>query len=97
MRRWLPIVFWTAVAVSVVHYTDNYFNFADYPHGDGPEPSQTVVGLAWFVFTAFGLIGYLLVRRGRIRAGAFWLLASNSSSRALKPPGRQLLPSRWIE
>lgn len=56
----------TAVAVSIVHYTDNYFNYDDYPLADSaPNPSQGLVGVAWFVFTAVGLAGYALFLRGR--------------------------------
>lgn len=62
----LNAVFWTAVAVSIVHYTDNYFNYSDFPEDEG-GPTKTVVGIAWFVFTAAGLAGYVLYRRGRIR------------------------------
>ncbi len=58
----------TAVAVSIVHYTDNYFNYDQFPQASsGPTPSQTVVGVSWFVFTAFGLVGYALFRRGQVR------------------------------
>lgn len=39
-RGILTFVFWAAVVVSVVHYTDNYFNHDEFPHGDGPEPSK---------------------------------------------------------
>ena len=70
----------TAVAVSVVHYTDNYVDFAEYPQPDGgPAPSRTVIGLSWFAFTAFGVAGYRAFRRGRERLGAA-LLAVYSGS-----------------
>jgi hypothetical protein len=53
-----------AVVVSVVHYTDNYVNYADFPQdGPVPDPSRAVVGAAWFVFTAAGIAGYVLFRR----------------------------------
>lgn len=66
--RTLNIVFFTAVAVSIVHYTDNYVNFEEFPQGGpGPQITDTTVLVAWFVFTAFGLAGYLLYRRGEIR------------------------------
>ena len=62
-----------AFVVSVVHYTDNYFNYDDYPQ-PGPDslpaPSATVVGVAWFVFTAFGVLALGLWFRGRITGAA---------------------------
>ncbi len=68
-RRALSILTWIlllAVAVSVVHYVDNYVNYADFPQSDTvPNPSKTTVGAAWFFFTAFGVAGYLLFRRRR--------------------------------
>ena len=65
-NRILTVVFLAAVAVSVVHYTDNYFNYSDYPTSDSlPNPSQELVGLSWFLFTAVGVTGYVLFRRGR--------------------------------
>ena len=68
-RRALSIlgwIFFVAVIVSVVHYVDNYVNYEDFPTADSiPNPSKTTVLVAWFVFTAFGLAGYLLFRRRR--------------------------------
>ena len=78
-RRILPVLFWTAVVVSIVHYADNYANYSDYPHGSGPEPSAGVILAAWFVFTAVGLTGYVLYRRGEIRRGSLFLLAYSGS------------------
>ena len=78
----LRIIFFTAVAVSVVHYLDNYFNLADYPDASDapiPAPSKTVIGLSWFAFTAFGVAGYRAFRDGRERLGAA-LLAVYSGS-----------------
>ena len=65
--------------VSIVHYTDNYANYSDYPHGSGPEPSAAVILGAWFVFTPIGLAGYLLYRHGQVRAGSLCLLAYSGS------------------
>jgi len=62
-----------AFLVSVVHYTDNYFNYDDYPQpgpDDLPAPSATVIGVAWFVFTASGILGLWLWFRGRITGAA---------------------------
>jgi len=67
----LNIVFFTAVASSLVHYTDNYLAFDRFPN-DGPGPNITAnsVWIAWIVFTAFGVAGYVLYRRGQIRQGS---------------------------
>ena len=74
MRRTLDLLFWTAVAVSVVHYADNYFNYNQFPQASsGPSPSRTVVGVSWFVFTAFGLAGYALFRQGQVRRASVFL------------------------
>ncbi|NYJ03632.1 hypothetical protein HNR19_004330 [Nocardioides thalensis] len=63
-----------AVAVSVVHYVDNYVNYRDYPApapgSDVPVPSQAAVGLSWFVFTAFGVLALVLWHRRRIVGAA---------------------------
>ena len=78
--RALNIVFFAAVAVSVVHYTDNYLAFERFPDGGpGPEITADAIWIAWLVFTAFGVSGYLLYRRGRIRPAAA-LLAVYSMS-----------------
>jgi len=70
-------------AVSVIHYTDNTINYADYPsNGPVPDPGQTLVGLSWFLFTAFGLAGYLLLRRGRRQAAAICLAVYSGSGLA---------------
>jgi hypothetical protein len=78
-RRILPVIFWTAVVVSIVHYTDNFANYSDYPHGSGPEPSAGVVLGAWFVLTPFGLAGWWLYMHGRIRTGAMLLIVYSTS------------------
>jgi hypothetical protein len=74
--KWLVVLLGIAVAVSVVHYTDNYVNYDDYPQGGVgpvPAPSATLVGLGWFVFTALGAVGLWLWLRRRITAAAFFL------------------------
>ncbi|MEG9226286.1 hypothetical protein [Aeromicrobium sp. Sec7.5] len=68
--RAILLVVALAVVVSVVHYVDNYVNYDDFP-APGPDatiptPSDTVVGLAWFVFTAFGAWGVWNLVRGRV-------------------------------
>ena len=72
--RALNLVFFTAVAVSIVHYVDNTANFDDFPQGgSGPEVTQNMIWIAWIVFTAFGIAGYLAYRGGRVRQAAMLL------------------------
>jgi multisubunit Na+/H+ antiporter MnhC subunit len=78
-RRILPVLVLTAVVVSIVHYTDNFANYDDYPHGNGPEPSAGVVLAAWFVLTPFGLAGWWLYMRGEIRRAAMLLIVYSTS------------------
>ena len=63
--RILSAIFVAAVVVSIVHYTDNSVNFSDFPPAPKAVPSsaEIVVGF-WFAFTAAGLAGYVLFRRG---------------------------------
>jgi hypothetical protein len=71
-----------AFVVSVVHYVDNYVSYDDYPQPgpDGlPAPSATVIGLAWFVFTACGILALRLWFRGRITGAAVALTAYSVS------------------
>jgi hypothetical protein len=72
--RPLVVLISVAFVVSVVHYIDNTVNYADYPQaepGSGlPNPSQAVVGGAWFFFTAFGALGLWLFVRDRVTAAA---------------------------
>ena len=69
--RLLNIVFFTAVASSLVHYTDNYLAFDRFPNdGVGPSITADSVWIAWIIFTAFGIAGYIVYRRGQIRQGS---------------------------
>ena len=69
--------------VSVIHYTDNTLNYADFPsHGPIPDPGATLVGSSWFLFTAFGIAGYLMLRRGRRQAAAICLAVYSGSGLA---------------
>ena len=89
--RILSWVFAVAVVVSIVHYTDNYVNYDDYPQSRTvPNPSAALVLGAWFGFTAAGLAGYLLFRR-RPSAVALVLLAAYSGS-GLVGIGHYLVP-----
>jgi hypothetical protein len=69
-----------AVAVSIVHYVDNTVNYGDYPQPtSGPAPSRELVAFGWFVFTAFGLAGYVLLTRARVTAAALCLAVYSGS------------------
>jgi peptidoglycan/LPS O-acetylase OafA/YrhL len=89
--RILTVLFALAVAASIVHYTDNYVNYGDYPVARTvPNPSAALVLGAWFPFTAAGLAGYLLFRR-RPSDLALLLLAAYSGS-GLIGIGHYLVP-----
>jgi hypothetical protein len=78
--RELTALLAVAVAVSVVHYTDNTVNYTDYPQSVTlPNPSQTVVFLSWFLFTAFGVAGWLLFRQGRVERACLCLAVYSGS------------------
>jgi len=71
-----------AFVVSVVHYVDNFVNYADYPQPDPGAllaPTAAVIAVSWFVFTAAGLSGLWLWFRRSI-VGAAVALASYSLS-----------------
>lgn len=72
-----------AAVVSVVHYVDNYVNYADYPepgpHSSLPTPSAAEIGGSWFVFTAFGVLGLVLWFRRRITLSAIALVVYSLS------------------
>jgi hypothetical protein len=89
--RVLTALLGLAVLVSIVHYTDNYVNYDDYPQPtSGPAPSQSLVLAAWFPFTAAGLAGYVLFRRSASNL-ALLLLAAYSGS-GLVGIGHYLVP-----
>jgi len=69
-----------AGAVSVVHYGDGYFNYADFPASDSvPTPSRTLLGLSWFGFTAVGVLAYGLFLARRYTAAAVALALYSGS------------------
>ena len=78
--RTLSWILAIAVVVSIVHYTDNYVNYQDYPQPKtAPNPSAGLVLGAWFGFTAAGLAGYLLFRRGPSNLALVLLVAYSGS------------------
>jgi hypothetical protein len=93
VRRALIALMAVAFVVSVVHYTDNAVNYADYPlsePGGLPDPPGWSIAPAWFVFTAFGAVGLWLFLRGRV-APAVVMIALYSGS-GLIGIGHYLVP-----
>ena len=86
-----------AVAVSVVHYVDNYVNYDDYPvpgpDSAVPAPSAALIAIAWFVFTASGAVGVWLWSRRRITAAAVALTGYSVSG--LIGFGHYTAPGAW--
>lgn len=71
--RVLLVLMSVAVPVSIVHYTENAINYADYPQsvpGGVPNPPDWMIAPSWLAFTAFGVLGLWLFVRGRITAAA---------------------------
>lgn len=71
-----------AFVVSVIHYIDNVINYADYPLPASDAllaPSERVIAVAWFVFTAAGLLGLWAWFRHRILTAALGLTAYSVS------------------
>ena len=62
--RIVGLVISVSVVLSVFHYTDNYVSIETYPQPDWV--TGAVVIISWIVFTAFGVAGYLLHRRGNL-------------------------------
>jgi hypothetical protein len=77
--RLLTVLLGVAILVSVVHYADNYFNYEDFPHGDGPEPSAGLVLAAWFILTPLGIAGWVFFRRGDYATAGLLLMAYSFS------------------
>ena len=76
LLTWLLAV---AVAVSVVHYADNYLNYSEFPQGSGPEPSAGLVLAAWFILTPLGIAGWVFFRRGDVGTAGLLLMAYSFS------------------
>jgi hypothetical protein len=78
--RNIAVLVLVAIAVSIVHYTDNYAAYEAYPQSDTlPNPSAALIGGAWFVFTAFALAGLWFLWQGRRRAAGISLAAYSGS------------------
>src|SRR5687767_2722560 len=78
--RLITAVVLLAIAVSIVHYTDNYTLYEEYPVSDTiPNPSQGLIGFAWFLFTAFAIAGLYFLRRGNSMAAGISLALYSGS------------------
>src|SRR5437764_11823197 len=62
------LVVFTTIAVSLFHFTDNAVNIDTYPKaGWQPGWFDVVVVVGWVLYTAVGLAGVWLYRRGRFQ------------------------------
>jgi hypothetical protein len=73
-----PLLLWlVAITIisSVFHYADNFLRYEKYPQADPAfiHVTKPMIWQAWLVFTALGVIGYMLYRRGRPVAGGVCL------------------------
>jgi hypothetical protein len=69
----IGLVVGASVAVTAFHFTDNYVSIETYPQPDWV--SGAVVLISWPIFTAVGIAGYLLYRRGQFALANGFLLA----------------------
>lgn len=70
--RWVVIA---TIALTLFHFTDNAINVDTYPEaGWQPGWFEVVVVVAWFLYTAVGVGGFLLYQRKRFRAAHASLL-----------------------
>lgn len=62
-------VFVTALALSVVHYIDNTVRFDDYTGGKPGFVTRAMIPVSWVLFTAAGIAGYRLLKKGNRGTG----------------------------
>jgi tryptophan-rich sensory protein len=69
------LVVLTTIVLTLFHFTDNAVNVDTYPKaGWQPDWFEIVVAVAWVLYTAVGVAGFLLYQRGRFRAAQAALL-----------------------
>ncbi|MEA2451498.1 MAG: hypothetical protein QOG04_208 [Actinomycetota bacterium] len=79
---WAKWILGASLVATVIHYTDNYINIADYPQPEFID--HKVVVIAWLAFTLFGILGYLLLTRGQtFVAGLAFLVYSYTALSSL--------------
>ena len=59
-----------AVLSSIVHYTDNFIRYDQYPQDDPKLVAQPTIPISWVVFTVFAYLGYRWFKEGRDRRAA---------------------------
>jgi hypothetical protein len=84
-----PFLLWLVgltIVSSVFHYADNFLRYEQYPQSDPAliHVTKPMIWQAWLVFTALGVIGYMLYRRGR-PVGAGMCLALFSIGGLISP------------
>jgi hypothetical protein len=67
--RLVAAVVFGAMALTLIHFTDNAVNVDEYPKaGWQPDWFEWVVVAGWFVYSAIGIVGYRAYRDGRYPA-----------------------------
>jgi len=92
--NWLRVILVATVLSSIVHYTDNYIRFDEYPQDEPKLISQPLVAIGWASFTVLAVAGYVLYRRGQWRRAAL-CLAIYSLSGLISP--LHYLSGAWSE
>ena len=69
-KRTLVVFLWFAVLSSVVHYTDNFIRYDQYPQDDPKLVARPTIPISWVVFTVFAWLGYRWFIEGRWRRAA---------------------------
>ena len=73
--RVVAAVVFGAMALTVVHFTDNAVNVDEYPKaGWQPDWFEWVVVAGWFVYSAIGVAGFRFYREGRLPAAQVCLV-----------------------
>jgi hypothetical protein len=77
--RTLQVLLVSAFLVSIVHYVDNTVRYDEYAKDAGGPVTRPVVVIGWFVFTAFGIWGYLQYRQQHWRNAALGIAVYSAS------------------
>jgi hypothetical protein len=72
-------VFFSALALSVVHYIDNTVRFDDYTGGKPGFITRAMIPVSWVLFTAAGIAGYRFLKQGNRGLGGSLLGAYSVS------------------
>jgi hypothetical protein len=62
-----------SIVLTAFHFTDNYVSIDTYPQPDWVTGAAVLV--SWPLFTALGVAGYILYRRGHVAAANAFLVA----------------------